>query len=214
MIDVNVLRGSTVRDNAGTRGELLGLSLPWIRIGWWDEGAKAPREEAMLRSDPRVASIEILTLGQGWIPVSSLIGVEEEIEPSLADSLVEPSLIEDLEKLLLEKGDHRPYKTATKTGPSIRGGWPPPPGAKKRVKTHRKRGDWQCKCKNYICKCRGKEGQKKVVDLTKSKGWKLGPSGYNMQYKAAHQAKMDIAAPSRIKKRLVKKAKAKAKKKK
>jgi hypothetical protein len=209
MIDVNVLRGSTVRDSAGTRGEVLGLSLPWVRIGWWDEGSASPRVEAFLRSDPRIEDIEVLTIGEGWVSARSLFGAKVVHEEGPHG----PSLLNDLDALVQEASKHSPYKTAASTGPSIRGGWPPPPGAKKRLKKHKKKGDWECKCANYVCKCVGKEGQKKTVNLTKSKSWKLGPDGYNMQYKAHHSAKMDIAAPSRIKKRLKKKAKARKKKK-
>jgi hypothetical protein len=198
MIDVNVLRGSSVRDNAGTHGEVLGLSLPWVRIGWWDEGAKAPREESFLRSDPRIAAIEILTLGQGWVPAAELFGVEESDEGPHG-----PSLTEDLEELLESPGGkkHSPFKTAAKIGPGPRHGWPH--GGKWRMK-HKKRDYWDCKCSNYKCKCKGKEGENKTVNI--NRGWK---KTYNKLFKAYHKAKMDVAAPGRIAKRQAKAAKKK-----
>lgn len=204
MIDVEALRGSTVRDSAGTRGEVLAMSPAWMKIGWWDEGVLLPREEAFLRSDPRVESIEILTLSSGWVPVVSLMGMEESEEPR------GPSLAEDLESLLAESAGgkpHSPFKTAAKIGPGPRHGWRH--SGKYKMK-HHKRDYWDCKCSNYVCKCKGKEGENKTVNIKKS--WK---KGYNALYKRFHKARLDVAAPvTRIQKRLKSKAKGKAKKKK
>ena len=96
MIDIAVLRGATVRDNAGTMGELMGLSLPWVKVGWRDEGKLLPREESFLRSDPRMESIHILTLDAGWVPLMNLVGKEQKEETGPRG----PSLVEDLEYLL------------------------------------------------------------------------------------------------------------------
>ena len=183
MIDINTLRGSTVRDNAGTKGELLNLTLPWVKVGWQDEGALAPREESFLRSDPRMEAVEILTLDQGWIPLGNLIGVEEE-----ADGPRGPSLVEDLENLLLEK-PRSPFKTAASIGPSVAGGWPAKKGGKHHMK-HRKQDYWDCSGSNYHYLCKGKEGEKKKI--------KRDPGAkavYNKDYKEYKKRQRDVAEP-------------------
>jgi hypothetical protein len=185
MIDINSLRGSTVRDNAGTRGELLNLTLPWVKVGWQDEGALVPREESFLRSDPRMESVQILTLDQGWIPLSSLIGIvtEEESEGGPRG----PSLVEDLEGLLLEK-PRSPFKTAASIGPSIRHGWPAKKG--KRHMKHRKRDYWDCSGSNYKYTCKGKEGEVKKITVDPEK-----KAEYNAAYKEFTRKQKDVAAP-------------------
>jgi len=193
MIDVNVLRGASVRDNAGTRGEVLGLSLPWVRMCWWDEEGKPPREEALLRSDPRMSSIDILTLSKGWIPVSDILGAKKKASP--------PSVAEDLEDLVQEASGgkpHSPFKTAREIGPGPRYGWPH--GGKWRKKKHVKRSYWDCDCSGYRCKCKGKGGENKTVNI--KKGWK---KTYNALYKAWRKTRLDVAAPSRITRRQAKK---------
>lgn len=160
MIDVAALRGSTVRDNAGTRGEVLSVSLPWLRIGWWDENASRTREETFLRSDPRVSTMEILTINEGWIPASRLVGAEEpDTEPDI-------KLSEDLEALLQEKL-RSPFKRASKIGRSVANG-----------RWKKKKDYWDCSGSNYRYICKGKEGEKKVI--TRDKGAK---ASYNKAYK-------------------------------
>lgn len=183
MIDLTTLKGSTVRDNAGTRGELLGLSLPWIKVGWWDEGSASMRVEAFLRSDPRVSSIDILTITEGWVAASRLIGTEEEEETSLS---------EDLESLIAEAAGGKkrsPFKTASKIGPGPRFGWRH--GGPHKMK-HKKRDYWDCSCTNYKCKCKGKEGEDKTVNI--KKGYK---SGYNKEYKFWRKSKKASIAPKK-----------------
>lgn len=76
---MTTLQGFTVRDSAGVRGEILDVSAPWIRVGWWDEGAKAPREESLLQTDPRVERMEVLTLEGGWVPLTE--SISEDFQP-------------------------------------------------------------------------------------------------------------------------------------
>lgn len=186
MIDINTLRGSTVRDNAGTRGELLNLTLPWVKVGWQDENSLLPREESFLRSDPRMESVEILTLDRGWIPLSSLIGVVEED----VDGPRGPSLAEDLENLLLEK-PRSPFKTAASIGPSVAGGWPAKAGGKHHMK-HRKQDYWDCSGSNYHYLCKGKEGEKKKIK--RDPGAK---AAYNKDYKEYQSRQRDVAEPNK-----------------
>jgi hypothetical protein len=208
MIDINTLRGSTVRDNAGTKGELLNLTLPWVKVGWQDEGVLIPREESFLRSDPRMEAVEILTLDQGWIPLSTLIGTVTEDEDEGPRG---PSLVEDLENLLLEK-PRSPFKTAASIGPSVAGGWPAKAGGKHHMK-HRKQDYWDCSGSNYKYLCKGKEGEKKKIKRDPEK-----KAAYNQDYKEYQKAQKTVAEPhKRIqaknkKKRAAKKAAAAAKK--
>ena len=51
------------------------------------------------------------------------------------------------------------------------------PGPRKRV--HRPAKYWACKCRQYSCKCTGRKGEKKVVNI--DKGYK---GTYNKQYRA------------------------------
>lgn len=186
MIDITALRGSTVRDNAGTRGEILGVSMPWVRVGWWDEDAVVPREESFLRSDPRVESIEILTLDAGWIPASRVIGVEDVADPEPSA----PSLSEDLAALIEAAGgkEKSPFKRAKSIGPGPRGGW----GKRRGGPKHHKKDYWDCKAAGkYTYKCKGAEGEDKTV--------KVDPSyktDYNKLYKAWQASRKKSAAPS------------------
>jgi hypothetical protein len=161
MIDIAALRGSTVRDNAGTRGEILSVSLPWVRVGWWDEGAVVSRKESFLRSDPRIAGMEILTINEGWIPASRLVGVDVPAEVEM-----DTTLAEDLSNLIQEK-KRSPFKRASKIGRSVaHGRW------------KKKKDYWDCSGKNYRYVCKGKEGEKKIITRDKD-----AKSAYNKAYK-------------------------------
>jgi len=179
MIDVAALRGSTVRDNAGTRGEILSVSLPWVRVGWWDEGAATPREESFLRSDPRVVSIEILTITEGWVPAGRFLGTAETTPQD--EEPEDASLAEDLRGLIqdLQEKKRSPFKTASKLGHSVRHG-----------KWRKKKDYWDCSGSNYKYVCKGKEGEKKKI--TVKPGWK---AAYNQDYKEYNKASMKKAAP-------------------
>lgn len=195
MIDVAALRGSTVRDNAGTRGEILHVSLPWVRVGWWDEGAKVPRVESFLRSDPRVAGIEILTINEGWVPASRLVGAGDSEELETSDE-PEVTLSEDLQALILEKA-RSPFKRAGKIGRSVRNG-----------KWKEKKDYWDCNGSNYKYTCTGKEGE--VKKITRDPGKK---AEYNKDYKEYMAMKQKTAASFTKITMKNRKAKAKAKKK-
>lgn len=113
------------------------------------------------------------------------------------------ALMEEGEQLVEKTADRRPFKRAKSIGPGPRHGWPDGP-------KHNKRDYWKCKCKNYKCTCKGREGENKKVKL--EPGWK---SDYNAQYKQWHRARLHKAAPGhfigRNKKDIAKKAKRRAK---
>ena len=177
MIDVAALRGSTVRDNAGTRGEILSVSLPWVRVGWWDEGAAVPREESFIRSDPPVASIEKLTKTERWVAAGRFLGTIKEDDADEDDDEEVVLVSEDLEDLLLEK-PRSPFKTAAKLGRSVRSG-----------RWRHKKDYWDCSGSNYNYVCKGKEGETKKIKV--KSGWK---KAYNQDYKEYNKASMKKAA--------------------
>ena len=186
MIDINVLRGATVRDNAGTRGEILGVSMPWVRVGWWDEGAVRPREESFLRSDPRVSSIFVLTLSEGWVPATQIFGTGNFASPEDTDDLSE-----DLATLIQEAPGGKlrsPFKRANSIGPGPRHGW----GKKRGGSKHKKKNYWDCNASGkYTYKCKGKEGENKTVKVDSTY-----KADYNKLYKAWHRARLKTAAPN------------------
>jgi hypothetical protein len=165
------LRGSTVRDNAGAEGRIVALSLPWVRIDWWGQNS---REECILRSDPRIEALEILTLGGGWVPAKGLIGAK-----SLRAESVLPKMYSLLEEQVLTEKARSPYKTARRLGKGPRG-----------APYKYKRDYWTCSGSNYKYVCKGKEGERKKI--------KRDPdvkADYNQEYKKWWKAKHITAAP-------------------
>lgn len=78
MIDVQVLRGSTVRDQSGVLGRIESINMPWIHVGWIDPSKIAPRMETYRRGAGVMEGMDILTVDRGWIPVNSLIGTKQK----------------------------------------------------------------------------------------------------------------------------------------
>ena len=77
MIDVNVLKGSQVRDTFGNVGRVVSVSLPWVRIGWIRANSVALHEVTYRRGDPVLwDSLEVLTIPGGWIPLGRLVGAK------------------------------------------------------------------------------------------------------------------------------------------
>lgn len=113
MVDVKVITGSAVRANDGRTGRVASVSLPWIRFAWDVPGEVSAKEEALLRSDPRLDSnIEILTLDRGWCAVGQLVGAREQEESSTYAESVSPELYDELEGLLSERS--RTFEKRTK----------------------------------------------------------------------------------------------------
>lgn len=170
MIDVNVLRGSHVRHSDGREGQILRVSLPWVRLEWYGDEEES---EAMLRSDPKLREdIEVLTTDRGWIPLGSILGVVKEAKMENYDSV--RSLVEEVRGILdldenkklmgkFKKGTkHNPFKRVKKgkgLGPGPRGSTKVP---------GKKRNYWKCRCQSYKCLCRGSEGEKKTVKIDRS----------------------------------------------
>jgi len=150
MIDVNVLRGSSVRED-GVSGRILSVSLPWVRIAWEDEDSIIPREEALLRSDARVFdAIEIATLNEGWVKLGQLMGARTRGSRSVLAEMKE----------LLEKSRHNPFSHQANLGPGPRG------------RKHTKANMWDCKCSKYKCTCKKKKnpnrGRMKPIKIDKA----------------------------------------------
>ena len=140
------------------------MSLPWVRIAWEQDDAFLPREEALLRSNPRVADeIEVLTLNEGWIPLNRILGSKSlNARPhgqGVLDEMVD----------LLEAKPHNPFKNKKNLGPGPRG------------RKHKAAGKWACKCANYECTCRTKKGKRRKKIILISPSYK---EAYNAQYKA------------------------------
>lgn len=187
MIDVNVLRGSFVRHTDGREGQVLRVSLPWVRLEWVGEDGS----ETMLRSDPKLREdIEVLTTDRGWIPLGSILGVvKEEAEMENYDSVrslveevrgildldQEDGVLSETKKLMgkFKKGTkHNPFKRVKKgkgLGPGPRGSTAVP---------GKKRNYWKCRCQSYKCLCRGSENEKKIVKIGRSY-----KSSYNIAYR-------------------------------
>lgn len=73
MIDVNVLTGADIRRIDGKYGKISKVSLPWVTVEWAN-GAK----ESFSRSDAALTEdIELKTLDKGWIPLGSVVGINE-----------------------------------------------------------------------------------------------------------------------------------------
>jgi hypothetical protein len=165
MIDVNVLRGSSVRE-ADTSGRILSVSLPWVKISWEDEDSLIPRVESLLRSNPRLHDdIEIHTLTEGWVKLGSLVGSRPRGRTSIIQEM----------RALAEASQHNPFTHQSAIGPSAVS-W-----AKNR--SVKKKGDWVCKCGGYKCKCKktkAKKGTKKTKTITIKPGYK---KKYNRDYR-------------------------------
>jgi hypothetical protein len=187
------LTGAAVRNAEGALGRIVEVVMPWVTLGWVVEGA--PRVET-IRFDLDLDGVEVLTIEDGWVPLNEMVEVfiEDEDGPC--------GLVEDIDDLLAEKVDRRPFKRASSIGPGPRHGWAHGPKL-------RKRDYWNCKCSKYKCLCKGKEGEKKKIKL--SPEYK---SGYNKQYKQWHRARLQKAAPGhfigRSKKDMARKAKNRA----
>lgn len=171
MIDIAVLRGSTVRDTDGTRGEVLEVSLPWVRLGWWDDDSYVPRHEVLRRSDSRLEAVEILSITEGWVPAAGLLGARSRTIHSRATLPLSERLV-DLVKSLEEGANKKkmsPYKRLGSIGPAVRGD-----PTKDRV------DDWDCDTKSkyrYVC-TNTETGRKKPIKVKTS--WK---KPYNKEYK-------------------------------
>ncbi len=197
MIDVAELKGSSVRDGTGVRGEVLDLDPSCLTVGWWNEGSPGVCEEAIELGNPKFDVIEILTLSDGWVPMAYLVEIEDDAEGPRG-----PVLAEDLAALIVEakghsKGGGSPFKTASKTGPAIAG------------RITRKRSYWKCKGSNYKYKCIGKEGETKW-----SMPDKAAKADYNHRYKKWWKDRQQITAPNTRGKKKYGKGASKRKKKK
>jgi hypothetical protein len=182
------LLGMRVRDEEGHRGSISAAGEDELRIEWTDEAILRPRVERLAPFDRRARKLEILTLTEGWQPMTTLITEVGSAPRSLIDDLerllVESSApLEEASGKSLEKkaragrqarskerkksGGHNPFKTKSRLGPGPR------------HKTKTKTGAWKCACPSpYKCLCRSGK-KRKTIKIKKSY---KGP--YNKEYKA------------------------------
>lgn len=75
MTDVKVLTGSPVRRADGAKGRVKAVSLPWVTVEW-----TTGQYESFKRSDDRLGDLEIKTINEGWVPLNTLVGINEAEE--------------------------------------------------------------------------------------------------------------------------------------
>jgi len=175
---IGMLSGSAVRDVDGTTGRIVAWHLPEVKIGW-DDGKILPREEKLDQFNSRVQNqIEVLTLDAGWRPLGEFTGFSGAPNTAATQQAISQlrTLMSEADAMprkraLAEASKHWPYKNKNTLGPGPRGG------------TNKKVPEWDCKCSNYTCQCKGKEGRKKTVKI--DKGYK---KVYNSEYKKWRQA--------------------------
>lgn len=237
-MDVSMLRGSSVRSSSGLQGRLLGVSGPWIKLGWDDPEQALPREESFLRSDPFLdEEVEILTVDAGWVPLGLFVGAQNEMRPRVRSL---DSILGDLQDLFpvttegllpsrsarLQEGvevfqespggkAHSPFKTAAKTFIGPRGGWHhrfPGQSKGKHMNRHHKKDVWDCSSEGpykQIC-----VAQKDVPEQGIKKGQTktvTQPASSKAKYNKEYKAFMAASHEKASRSRLLKRIKHKEK---
>jgi len=190
------LLGMRVRDEVGHDGCIVEAGQRSLRIDWTDTGVLTPKEERLWLESQETRKLQVLTLTEGWKPMSDLIressaapkSLLEDLEGLLAESsesIAEPITEatkkvsgKSLEKKAREKrrsrgkegkkgrGGHNPFKTKTKLGPGPRHGT--------NSQTHK----WKCSCPTpYKCMCRAGK-KRKTIKIKRSY-----KKNYNVDYK-------------------------------
>lgn len=165
---IGMLSGSTVRDRDGTEGKIMAWALPEVTIGW-NDGKLLPREETLSESNPRLRhQIEVLSLDAGWVPLGNFMNASGVPTPGHSTISQMRKLLGEADSLpiVTEKTKHYPFKNKSHLGPGPRGG------------ENDEEQVWNCKCSNYKCQCKNKEGGSRVVNI--DKGYK---AAYNAEYK-------------------------------
>ena len=81
MIDVNVLAGADIRRLDGKLGKIKKVSMPWVTLEWSDG-----THESFLRSDQQLTDdCEIQTLNKGWVPLGTVVGINEKVAKASTD---------------------------------------------------------------------------------------------------------------------------------
>lgn len=165
--DVLTLRGTAVRDQSGRAGRVLETSLSDILIGWVVPGALVPSEERLARTAEALQwQVEMLTFDQGWVPMSRLPGLVPESRTHVRSEAEVALELAEATKKLDEATAHYPFMHHANLGPGPRG---------RRFKEKLK---WACRCKDYVCRCRGEGGLRKTVHIDRA--WK---KSYNQEFK-------------------------------
>lgn len=136
MSDVTSLNGSNVRDAAGRIGRIVSVTEAAVNVAWLQKGMIA--EEAALGRENIASEIQILTLKEGWKPLTVVAGIVPSKPVSPATQLSEElhDLFEPKKrklnteglalseaaskkkvKVLFGKKKHSPFKTYKLLGP-------------------------------------------------------------------------------------------------
>lgn len=161
MIQAAFIRGASVR--MGTkRGVIERVHLPWVRIRWQDGTETVHRRGEAAIMD----SAEVFTLN-GWKRMGDLIGSKSYLRAREGKSVNTLEWLENRYSELLEASPHNPFRRKSTLGPAnvkkyAQGGVP------KGTRTVPRTNYWSCRCANYKCKCKGKNGENKTVVIDKS----------------------------------------------
>jgi len=96
MSDMNSLNGSSVRDAGGRAGRIVSVTEESVNVAWMQKGLIA--EEATLGRTALAADLQVLTLKEGWQPLTTLAGV---VVPKELSQLAQ--LSEELQNLFTPK---------------------------------------------------------------------------------------------------------------
>lgn len=205
MSDMNSLNGSSVRDAGGRAGRIVSVTEESVNVAWMQKGLIA--EEATLGRTAIAADLLVLTLKEGWQPLTALAGVvaprqlsalaqlSEELQalftpnkPKLKSVLGEASE-KKLKKKAVKFGKktHSPFKRFGHIGPG-------PGTATKGTREVGKRTHWDCtKTGPYgqTCTLLKKDAKGRLRKTKKTKKIRIKrdyKKTYNKSYKAWRKA--------------------------
>lgn len=195
MSDMNSLNGSSVRDAGGRAGRIVSVTEAAVNVAWMQKGLIA--EEAVLVRTALAPDLQVLTLKEGWQPLTTLAGVvipkevsqlaqlSEELTSLFASQeIAEASGEKKLKKKSVKFGKktHSPFKRFSNLGPG--------PGKSTGTREVSKRTHWDCtKSGPYgqICTLLKKDAKGRLRKTDKKKKIKIKrpyKQAYNKDYKA------------------------------
>lgn len=200
MPDTNALNGSSVRDASGRIGRIVSISEAAVNVAWIQKGLIA--EEATLGRENIAEELQVLTLKEGWKPLTAVAGIapSKPVSPAMRLSeelhdLFQPKkrklntegivLSEDAKKkvkVLFGKKKHSPFKTYAMLGPG--------PDHDFGTREVSKRTQWDCtKTGKYNQKCvlLKKDAKGRLRRTDKRKDIHIKPD-YKKKYNKAYKA--------------------------